>query len=112
MTALRELDKNSSPGAVGIETIIFNKCADALGPTVTNFFNLCLEKGSIPDEWKVDHVTPIYKGKGLKSELNNYRPISVISPIAKAFESLLSGQIKSFLECRNILHESQFGFRA
>ena len=92
-------------------TIIFTKFADSLGPILTDLFNLFLEKGRIPDEWKVAYVTPIYKGKGPKSELNNYRPISVISPVAKVFETLVASNIRSYLDSRNVLSESQYGFR-
>ena len=46
----------------------------------------------MPFEWKLAHLTPSYKGKGSKSDINNYRPLSVLSPIAKVYESL-KGQI-------------------
>ena len=38
-------------------------------------------------DWKVAKVTPIHKD-GDKSDMNNYRPISVISIIAKIMEKL------------------------
>ena len=55
---------------------------------------------------------PIYKGKGLKSSPDNYRPISVISPLAKCFERIIADQISLYLVEKSILHDSQNGFRA
>ena len=78
---------------------------------MTDLFNLCLSSGSIPDDWKVAFLTPIYKGKGSKSSLDKYRPISILSPISKVFENLLSIQLRQFFESNGIFSSSQFGFR-
>ena len=67
--------------------------------------------GTVPDEWKVAFLTPIYKGKGSKSVLDNYRPISILSPISKVLENLLSIQLRCFFESNEIFSYSQFGFR-
>jgi len=72
------------------------------GPGLTNV---------IPDEWKVAHITPIYKGKGDKGCLDNYCPISIISPMSKVFEAILGLKMRLFLENNNLLHSSQNGFR-
>ncbi|MDQ5930176.1 MAG: hypothetical protein QG594_1963 [Bacteroidota bacterium] len=109
---LESIDGSSASGAVNISSVVFKKCADELGPVLTNLFNLCLEKSEIPIDWKMAYITPIYKGKGIRSDLNNYRPISVISPIAKVFEILVAKKMKHYLESNGILHDSQFGFRA
>jgi hypothetical protein len=52
-----------------------------------------------------------YKGKGSKSDINNYRPLSVLSPIAKVYESLLVIRITNYFEENNLFNKSQFGFR-
>lgn len=111
VSALEDLDITASPGSVGISTRILKSCAAELGPTLTCLFNNCLTYAEIPNEWKVAYVTPIYKGKGSKSDICNYRPISILSPISKVFESLISKRIRYYLEVNNILHCSQYGFR-
>jgi hypothetical protein len=55
---------------------------------LTDLSNLCLSPGLIPDDWKVAFLTPFLKGKGSKSSLDNYWPISILSPISKVFENL------------------------
>ena len=65
----------------------------------------------ISDEWKIAHLTPCYKGKDSKSDVNNYRPITNLSPISKVFESLVAVRITSYFENNNRLFNSQFGFR-
>jgi hypothetical protein len=58
----------------------------------------------------VAFLTPIYKGKGSKSSLDNYRPISILSLISKVFENLLSFQLRHFFKSNGIFSSSQFGF--
>ena len=65
----------------------------------------------MPIEWKLAHLTPSYKDKGSKSDINNYRPLSVLSPIAKVYESLLAKRITNYFEINNLFNKSQFGFR-
>jgi hypothetical protein len=108
---LNSLDPTSSKGAVGIEPKIFKQCANELAKPLADLFNNCIKNNFIPLEWKLAHLTPNYKGKGSKSDINNYRPLSVLSPIAKVYESLLAIRITNYFEENNLFNKSQFGFR-
>ena len=46
------------------------------------------------------------------SDLNNYRPISVISVIAKVFERIVCDQLYNFLSDEDIISTHQSGFRS
>ena len=50
--------------------------------------------------------------EGDRDDLNNYRPISVISVIAKVFERIVYDQLHAYLEEHNIICKYQSGFRA
>ena len=51
-------------------------------------FNLVYNVGCIPSEWKTSNVVPIHK-KDDKSDIKNYRPISLISLVMKVFERIM-----------------------
>ena len=70
-----------------------------------------LHSGTFPDDWKCARVTPLFK-QGEASDLNNYRPISVISVIAKVFKRIVSDQLYNFLSNEDIISTHQSGFRS
>jgi hypothetical protein len=94
---LSKINVKTAPGSINIEAKVFKECAPVLSIVFTDLFNLCLECGQIPYEWKIAQITPVYKGKGNKSLLDNYRPISFISPISKVFESVMGKKLEIIL---------------
>ena len=77
---------------------------------MSEYFNKCLERGYFPNALKIEKVKPIFKS-GKHSSMNNYRPISLLSPLAKVFEKLISIRLTKFLEDNSILANQQLGFR-
>jgi len=50
--------------------------------------------------------------QGDRDDLNNYRPISVISVVAKVFERIVYDQLYAYLEEYNVICKYQLGFHA
>ena len=65
--------------------------------TFTNFLNAARCNGICPNAMKLADISPIFK-KDDKTEKENYRPISILSPLSKVFERLLCNQILSFMQ--------------
>ena len=66
---------------------ILKHSSSKLASILTALFNYCIESNQIPAEWKEAFVTPLVKKKKLSLfDLNNYRGISVLPPVAKIFE--------------------------
>ena len=74
---------------------LMKKVAEGIAPSVTNLYNRCIENSNWPAIWKRGELTPIFK-KGDKHNVENYRPITMLSIIDKVFESLLSKQITHY----------------
>ena len=66
--------------------------------------------GIYPDALKICKTIPIHKG-GLTTELNNYRPISLLSIFDKIIEKIMHKRLYNFLSDHNILFNNQFGFQ-
>ena len=68
-----------------------------------------LRSGVFPDEWKLAKVKPLYT-KGDRYNIQNYRPVSIISLFAKLLERLMFNRLIPFLYENKILTEAQNGF--
>ena len=110
---ISNLDSSSSPGVSGLPVKVLKHIGLSLAPVLTELFNFCIETQQIPLEWKEAVVTPLIKKKKLSLfDLNNYRGISVLPPIAKIFEKILATQITIYLNMNKMLFSGQHGFRA
>lgn len=75
---------------------------------ITKLFNKMWEEEKIPKDWEIGVLLPIYK-KGDRRDCANYRGITLLSIIAKIYESVLEMKLK--VEIENQLEDSQCGFR-
>ena len=66
--------------------------------------------GIVPSKFKVVKVVPIFKS-GDTSDMNNYRPISLIYNFCKILEKIVFLRLSEFLAEKNIISPEQFGFR-
>ena len=48
-------------------------------------FNMTLQEGIVPLEWKETNIIPLFK-KGSRNKSVNYRPVSLTSVICKVLE--------------------------
>lgn len=107
---IHKLKNNSAPGQDLITTRSVKELKSILSNPLAFIFNLCLEQGKFPEALKRSIVTPVYKG-GNKLNVNNYRPISVVSNFAKLFEMSIKERLNRHLTKNKILSGFQFGFR-
>jgi len=98
-----ELDK--------IPNIVLKKISSELIYNHTIIFNNLLNYSFFPKEWKTAKVIAILKQDKDKALPANYRPISLLPNISKIFETIINDQIVFLCGTKNIIPESQFGFR-
>ena len=104
---LSSLDTAKAVGLDGIGPKVLRFCAPALSTVLHHLFNCSLSQHSIPAEWRIHCITPIYKS-GDRSSVRNYRPISLLSCTSKVLERLVFDRCIEFLE--SALSSAQFGF--
>ena len=72
-------------------------------------FHSCYNIGTLPREWKLGHIVPIFK-KGYKHDVSNYRPISLTCLITKVLERIIKDEILTLTN--GLINDEQHGFRA
>ena len=85
---LNKLCRSKATGLDNISAKIIRECANLISVSLCDLFNKSLLSGIFPSNWKCARVTPLFK-QGEASDLNNYRPISIISVVAKVFERIM-----------------------
>ena len=108
--AFFSLKINKTPGYDDINFNIIKKCFGELLSPLKFLFNRSLEKGIFPDSLKIAKGTPIFKS-GDKTDLNNYRPISVLPCFSKMLERIMYNRLYKYLLDNDILYRKQFGFQ-
>ena len=62
---------------------------------LTNIINNNLLRNSFSGSTKIASVRPVFK-KGERTEIGNYRPVSILNCFSKIYERFLHNQIASF----------------
>ena len=109
MNHIKEL-KDVPTGQNGIPFKFMNIAIDSISSFIAHLINLSFSEGIYPDLLKCSFIIPIHKA-GSKSEVANYRPISILPNIGKIFEKCASSQIVEFLHTNSLINPNQHGFR-
>lgn len=106
---LKSLKTDKSPGPDKIHARVLKECAEVLTEPLYELFRQSLNEGRMPQSWKEGHITSIFK-KGLRTKVDNYRPVSLTSVVSKVMEKIMRKAILEHMSSNNILSDSQHGF--
>lgn len=110
LNIVNNLKTHSAAGPDKIPTIFIKMAIPILLQPLTHLACVCFQQGIFPRILKSSIIHPIHKG-GPKDDINNYRPIAVLSVISKIIEKLINNRIKKYLTSKNLLSNNQYGFR-
>ena len=94
------------------QRVIVDGCDVLIRPFSIIFQKIYSEK-SIPQQWLVSKTIPVYKNKGDKKDIENYRPIANLCSASKIFEKLILKRILKIQEDNkcDLTGEKQHGFK-
>lgn len=101
---------NKATGHASIPLKFLKIVADVIAIPLCRIITLSFSKGIFPELLKTAKVIALFKA-GSTEEVNNYRPISLLSIFDKIIEKIMHKQLYAFLEQHEILFKNQFGFR-
>ena len=102
--------KSSSPGPDNIHPILLKNLADELATPLSIIFNKSYNTATLPSDWLISHVHPIYKGSGSRFSPDNYRPVSLTSVVCKLMESIIKDAILQHMLTQHLFTPYQHGF--
>jgi hypothetical protein len=86
------IGRKKSVGPGGIPGVILKTGGEAMIPYLARLFDIRINNGAIPRDWKKAIVFPIHKG-GDRSVVKNYRSVSLTSVLCKQMEHVIEGYI-------------------
>lgn len=107
---LSSLDVRKSAGPNGLSARFLKEIAVEIAAPLAHLYNLSLQQGIVPREWKQSHITPVHEG-GSTDDPSHYRPIAVVSVVAKVLEKIVATQLSSYLEEHQLLNSHQGAYR-
>ena len=107
---LSNLSNKINESSDSIPEYFLKKCSATLAYPLYYLFTKSFTSSELPEKWKEAIIVPIPKIVNSSSP-NDYRPISLLSPISKIMERIIYVQLVKYIETNNILPDSQHGFR-
>ncbi|XP_071248489.1 bifunctional coenzyme A synthase isoform X2 [Salvelinus alpinus] len=105
-------DKTINRRALGRKVFGNKTISGDLLPYLTSLINSSLTAGYVPSVFKRARVAPLLKKPTLDpSDVNNYRPVSLLSFLSKTLERAVLGQLSCYLSQNDLLDPNQSGFK-
>ena len=107
---VRKMANKKSSGPDEISPKILKISLPYIVNSLTYIYNLCIHTSTVPTEFKKAKIIPLPKTKDI-NDVNNYRPISLLSVLSKPLEKHIHKNLQQYAEERGLLHSFQSGFR-
>jgi len=107
---IESLKNSSSAGFDEIHMSLVKECLGYFIKPLVHIYNVSFQTGIFPDMMKLAKIKPLFK-KGDRRNIQNYRPIFILSAFSKILEKLMYNRLLSFLKKHDTLTNVQHGFR-
>lgn len=100
---IKTLNISKSNGPNSIPSKLLVNVVNKISPALTKIINISFQTGTYPDLLKTVKVIPVYKKKDSPLDINNYRPMSLLSNVDKIYEKIVYSHLISFLDKHKII---------
>ena len=107
---LLKLKPNKSTGLDGIPARFLKDGAAVIKDHIAFIVNLSITSNIVPTDMKFARVIPLFK-KNSRSDVSNYRPVSILSIVSKILERAVYDQLERHLSDNGLIYSLQSGFR-
>lgn len=105
--SIKSQKAEKSPGPDKITNELLKGTMEELAPILTKLFNEIIIKRKIPEQWTKSHIILLHK-KGNKDDIENYRPISLMSNVYKVFAKIILDRVTKTLDAQQPVEQAGF----
>ena len=84
---------------------------EALVHPIAHLINQCFRTKRWPNKWKINKILSLFKNKGERTDIKNYRPIALLSPISKLAEKEIQLQVNEFMKKNKLWNSDMNAYR-
>ena len=106
---LQKLNVNKLPGPDGIHSRILLETANETAYLLQLMFESSFNAKELPSKWNYANITLLHT-KGPRTEVGNYRPVSLTNIVCKLMESIIRDNIMNHFIINRLFSNRQFGF--
>jgi hypothetical protein len=88
-----DLDTGKSCGDDGIANAMLKMVAHTIDGPLAVLFQRLVDLKTFPDCWKQGTIVPVFKNRGSRNSVSNYRPVTLLNTISKVFERAIYNSI-------------------
>ena len=107
---VRALGNGKAAGHDEVVNEALKHAPDSFHQLLTKLFNMVKSRSKVPRSWSRGRVVLVHK-KGPESDINNYRPLTVLTSMNATYSKLLNSRLTEVVERHRLLGEGQNGFR-
>ena len=113
INVMKGLKAKNSEGYDRIPQRILVDGVDVLCKPIQKLMDLIYTEVKVPDQWLISKTIPVFKNKGQKKDIENYRPIANLCSTSKIFEKLILKRILQIEDSNNVdlTGAKQHGFK-
>ena len=108
---IRNLKSSKSASMDSLDSYSLKISARIVANPVHHLITLSVMQCKFPCSWKQTKIVPVHK-KGVCTEISNYRPIAILSPLGKIIEKAVYLQIYGYFTRNKLFHSNLHGFRS
>ena len=105
-----ELKSKASSGHDELSSDVLMSTMNYFFTPLVHIINTSITTGIVSTNMKIARVTPVFKVND-RSEMSNYRPISILPLFSKVLEKIMFERTINYLNKYRILFDNQYGFR-
>ena len=110
MNAIKSFKSKRSFGLDKILSYVFKIATPIVAKSLSIIYNTSILLRIFPKHWKLIRVAPTFK-KVVKTDMDNFRPVSVLTLVAGVLERLMYDQLLAYIETPKFLRNYQSGAR-
>ena len=107
---IKHLQDGKQPGIDGLRYAFFKNCDNNLTTYLCYLFNAILDTGIYPSQWS-EAIISLLHNKGSKSDVSNYRGLSLLCTISNFFTKILNTRFMTWAERNGLIDEAQGAYR-